>query len=75
MDDGMNPFGSLTDRDLSVLRLASQGYTNIAIGAQLHISKYTVAQRIAKMLRLTGAANRTDLVNRAHHAGVLSIWR
>jgi ATP/maltotriose-dependent transcriptional regulator MalT len=40
---------------------------------RLHISKYTVAQHIAKMLRLLGAANRTELVNRAHIAGVLSM--
>lgn len=67
-----SPFRKLTDREWSVLLLVSEGRTNIEIAIRLHISKYTVAQHIAKMLRVTGAANRTDLVNRAHVAGILS---
>ncbi|MGH3166012.1 MAG: hypothetical protein ACRDN0_08975 [Trebonia sp.] len=30
-----------------------------------------MAQHIAKMLRRTGASNRTDLVNRAYRIGIL----
>jgi DNA-binding NarL/FixJ family response regulator len=69
---GANRFPLLTERERSVLRFASEGHTNIQIAEILHISKYTVAQHIAKMLRTTGASNRTDLVNRAYHAGVLT---
>lgn len=65
-------FTRFTQREMCVLRLASEGYTNVQIGLKLNISKYTVAQHIAKMLRRVGAANRTDLVNRAHVAGILS---
>jgi DNA-binding NarL/FixJ family response regulator len=65
-------FQELTIREQSILRLAAQGYTNIQIATHLHISKYTVAQHIAKMLRRTGASNRTDLVHRAHVAGALA---
>ena len=64
-------FRDLTVREWSVLRLTAQGLTNIQIADQLHISKYTVAQHMAKMLRRTGAANRTDLVRRAYVAGVI----
>jgi DNA-binding NarL/FixJ family response regulator len=60
-----------TEREMSILRLVAFGFTNIQIGEKLHISKYTVAQHIAKMLRRFGAANRTDLVNRAHAEGIL----
>lgn len=69
--DDAGSFRLLTERERSVLRFTSEGLTNIQIAAKLHISKYTVAQHIAKMLRVTGAINRTDLVNRAHRAGVL----
>jgi DNA-binding NarL/FixJ family response regulator len=62
----------LTPRELSILQLAAKGYTNVQIAASLHISKYTVAQHIAKMLQRTGAANRTDLVSRAHVEGILA---
>lgn len=60
-----------TARELSILQLVAKGLTNVQIAASLHISKYTVAQHIAKMLHRTGAANRTDLVSRAHIAGIL----
>lgn len=65
-------FLRFTPRELSILHLAAKGLTNVQIAASLHISKYTVAQHIAKMLQRTGATNRTDLVSRAHTAGVLT---
>jgi DNA-binding NarL/FixJ family response regulator len=61
-----------TRREMSILNLVAMGLTNIQIGETLHISKYTVAQHVAMMLRRIGAANRTDLVNRAHAEGILS---
>jgi DNA-binding NarL/FixJ family response regulator len=39
-------FPRFTPRELSILRLAARGYTNAQIAANLHISKYTVAQHI-----------------------------
>ena len=64
-------FLRFTSRDLSILQLVSEGCTNVQIGSRLYISKYTVAQHIAKMLKQAGASNRTDLVNQAYRAGVL----
>lgn len=60
-----------TPREVSILQLVAVGCTNVQIGEKLHISKYTVAQHIAKMLLRSGAANRTDLVSRAHIVGIL----
>jgi DNA-binding NarL/FixJ family response regulator len=70
--DARASFACLTQRELSILHLAAEGCTNVQIAAGLHISKYTVAQHIAKMLQRTGAANRTDLVSKAHLAGILT---
>jgi DNA-binding NarL/FixJ family response regulator len=64
-------FSKLTPREWNVLHLASEGQTNVEIAMRLHISRHTVAQHIAKMLRRTGALNRTDLVTRAYKAGAL----
>ena len=61
---------NFTRREMSILNLVALGFTNVQIGENLHISKYTVAQHIAMMLRRIGAANRTDLVNRAHAEGI-----
>jgi DNA-binding CsgD family transcriptional regulator len=60
-----------TIRELSVLELVAEGCTNVQIAEKLHISRYTVAQHIAKMLVRIGAVNRTDLVSRAHVTGIL----
>jgi len=62
---------AFTGRELSILELVAVGCTNVQIGEKLHISKYTVAQHVAKMLRRIGAANRTDLVSRAYSVGIL----
>jgi DNA-binding NarL/FixJ family response regulator len=71
-ETGAGSFPRLTLRGQAILQLVSEGYTNVQIGLRLNVSRQTVAQQIAEMLRRTGASNRTDLVNRAHRAGVLS---
>jgi DNA-binding NarL/FixJ family response regulator len=71
--DALAGFARFTQRELSILQLAAKGCTNIQIAANLNISKYTVAQHIAKMLQRAGAANRTDLVSKAHAAGILTM--
>ena len=60
-----------TSREMSILELLAKGLTNIQISRELHISKYTVAQHIAKMLERSGAINRTDLVGRSYTTGIL----
>ena len=65
-------FLEFTPRELGILQLVAMGCTNIQIATKLHISKYTVAQHVAKMLKRAGAANRTDLVSRAHIIGILA---
>lgn len=64
-------FDWLTHRQRIILELLARGLSNPEIGGELHLSRYTVAHHIAEMLRRTGAANRVDLVSRAHRAGVL----
>jgi DNA-binding NarL/FixJ family response regulator len=55
----------LTDRELEVLRLAAQGYTNKAIGVQLSISDRTVQGHLAKIYVKLNAESRTEAVMRA----------
>jgi DNA-binding NarL/FixJ family response regulator len=62
-----------TSREMTILALVAEGLSNVQIGEKLHISRYTVAQHVAKMLQRIGAVNRTELVNRAHAAGILSL--
>jgi DNA-binding NarL/FixJ family response regulator len=61
----------LTARELAVLRLAAQGYTNKAIGVQLAISDRTVQGHLAKIYAKLNAASRTEAVMRAVALGWL----
>lgn len=62
----------LTGRELEVLSLAAQGYTNKAIGVQLGISDRTVQGHLAKIFDKLQAASRTEAVMRAVSLGWLS---
>jgi DNA-binding CsgD family transcriptional regulator len=56
---------ALSDLDLAILRLVSEGFTNREIAAQVHRSENTVKSRVRSILERTDSANRTDLVRRA----------
>ena len=63
---------ALTDREHEVLRLAARGYTNKAIGAQLHLSDRTVQGHLANIYGKLHVATRTEAVMRAVSLGWLS---
>lgn len=66
------PTEPLTDRELEVLRLASKGYTNKAIGVQLGISDRTVQGHLAHIFDKMHATSRTEAVMRAVTLGWIS---
>ncbi len=63
---------SLTERELDVLRLAAQGFTNNAIGVQLNISDRTVQGHLAHIFAKLQASSRTEAVMRAVSLGLIS---
>jgi DNA-binding NarL/FixJ family response regulator len=67
-----DPVEKLTNRELEVLSLAAQGYTNKAIGVQLGISDRTVQGHLAKTFNKLHAASRTEAAMRAVSLGWLS---
>ena len=52
----------LTVREISILRLISEGLTNKEIGDQLHLSENTVKGHLKEILGKTGAKNRIQAV-------------
>lgn len=64
-------YEALTDRELEVLQLAAQGYTNKAVGIQLGISDRTVQGHLAKIYAKLEASSRTEAVMRAVSLGWL----
>jgi len=80
MDRGVAPAGGcccnrphLTERELQVLRLVAEGYTNKDAAQVLHVSVHTVAHQMTSMLRRAGAPNRAGLVTRAFQGGILRL--
>lgn len=65
-----NPAG-LTTRQVDVLRLLSQGYTNTQIARELVVSVRTVDSHVAAVLSKLGASDRRDAAARAAELGVL----
>lgn len=64
-------YESLTERELEVLQLTAQGYTNKAIGLQLGISDRTVQGHLAKIYGKLDVNSRTEAVMRAVSLGWL----
>ena len=68
----VQPIVTLTDRELEVLTLVAQGFTNKAIGVQLGISDRTVQGHLAHIFSKLHAGSRTEAVMRAMSLGWLS---
>jgi DNA-binding CsgD family transcriptional regulator len=66
----VNPAG-LTARQIDVLRLLGQGYTNAQIASQLVVSVRTVDSHVAAVLGKLGTASRREAAARAAELGVL----
>lgn len=62
---------SLTERELDVLRLIAEGYSNREIAGLLHLAEGTVKNHASTILQKTGARDRTQAVLRALREGVL----
>ena len=65
------PPDDLSWREVEILRLVAVGLSNREIGDELCISGHTVANHVRRMLRKTGAANRTEAAGYAHRHALL----
>lgn len=55
---------SLSDRELEVIELLAEGFTNQKIGEQLHISVNTVKSHIKRIYQKLRISNRLQLINK-----------
>lgn len=65
------PPQELSERELEVLRLAAEGYTNREIAGLLFLAEGTVKNHMSAVLLKLGARDRTNAVLRALHEGIL----
>lgn len=68
---GAPPMEPLTERELEVLRLVAEGYSNREIAGALFLAEGTVKNHVSTILLKLGARDRTNAVLRALHEGVL----
>lgn len=61
----------LTSRELEVLRLLAQGYSNRAMARQLVVSEHTVRAHLRNIMHKLNAENRVQAVARATRDGLL----
>lgn len=62
---------ALTGREVEVLRLMAEGYTNREIAGVLFLAEGTVKNHVSTILLKLGARDRTNAVLRALHEGIL----
>ena len=67
----VNPFESLTARELEVLRLLSRGLRNKEIAARLYVSERTVNFHLANIYQKLNVSGRTEALSKAHEQGLL----
>jgi DNA-binding NarL/FixJ family response regulator len=67
-----SPVSPLTSRELVVLRLVAQGWTNREIAAELHLSAGTVKVHVERILAKLGVSHRTQAAVRAVEMGITS---
>lgn len=70
---GTDERSELSPREIEVLQLAAQGFTNKAIAAQLGISDRTVQGHLASIFQKLGAQSRTDAVMAGLRLGLVSL--
>lgn len=72
-DTGTDPYNiePLTQRELEVLQLVSEGISNKAIAVRLSVSEHTIKFHINTIFRKLDAQSRTEAVVRAYRLGLI----
>jgi DNA-binding NarL/FixJ family response regulator len=66
------PPGGLTQREIDVLRLVAEGYTNARIAHEMSIAERTVAFHVSNVLEKLGAESRLDAAMWAKDQGIVA---
>jgi DNA-binding NarL/FixJ family response regulator len=66
------PPGGLTQREIDVLRLVAEGYTNARIAHEMSIAERTVAFHVSNVLEKLDAESRLDAAMWAKDQGIVA---
>jgi DNA-binding NarL/FixJ family response regulator len=73
LDGAEDRDGALTRREVSVLRLVTQGLSNKEIASELGISTHTVKYHLASLLAKLGVHSRTEAVTMGLRKGLVPL--
>lgn len=65
------PVSSLTDRELSILKLVAEGLSNMDIANKLFVTEQTVKFHLSNIYRKLGVSNRTEATRHAYRSGII----
>ena len=63
----------LTTRELTVVRLLSQGMSNVEIARELHLAEATVKANFGRIMTKWGVRDRVQVLIRAVRAGLVTL--
>ncbi|MBU0825267.1 MAG: response regulator transcription factor [Alphaproteobacteria bacterium] len=66
------PPPALTDRQIEVLTMLAQKQSNKQIARSLDLSHFTIRNHVSHLLRTMGATTRSELADKARHAGLIA---
>jgi DNA-binding NarL/FixJ family response regulator len=69
--DGADPFGELTERELEVPNAIARGHSNGEIAGQLFLSEATVKTHVTRVLAKLGVRDRVQIVVAAYECGLV----
>lgn len=69
----VDPSGTVTPREVEIVRLLAQGLTNLEIAQQLELSENTIKNHVRNILRKTHVRNRAEVVVWAMQRGLINI--
>ena len=69
----MSTTGLMSDGDLTLIAMLARGYTTTLAARELHLSPYTVSERISLLLERFSCKNRAELVAYCYVHGYLSV--
>ena len=64
--------GTLSPREIDVLELAAQAYSNSQIASRLYLTEATIKRHLSNIFAKLGAVSRIDAVNKAIAASLIS---